>query len=127
MQLSNNQSDEMAELVATGRDGRVHYTREQRERVLDLFEKSGMSGKAFAEKYGIKYPTFALWRRQQREKPEGDTGGFVLAETPSNTSLGSSANLPGTHNRRTRKICFPKPGQRPTPKAGSSGRREMKV
>jgi transposase-like protein len=80
MQLSNNQTDEMAELVATGRDGRVHYTREQRERVLGLFEKSGMSGKAFAEKYGIKYPTFALWRRQQREKPDGDTGGFVLAE-----------------------------------------------
>ena len=40
--------DEMAELVATTRDGRVRYTREQRERVLDLFEKSGMSGKAFA-------------------------------------------------------------------------------
>ena len=68
MQLPDQQTDEITDLVAMGQDGRVRYTRKQRERVLELFEKSGMSGKAFAQKYGIKYPTFALWRRQQRKR-----------------------------------------------------------
>ena len=85
--------DEMAELVATTRDGRVRYTREQRERVLDLFEKSGMSGKAFAEKYGIKYPTFALWRRQRRESSDEQPGGFVLAEFAAESSCAGQLTL----------------------------------
>lgn len=38
MELSTDQTDEIAELAATGRDGRVRYTKEQRERVLELFE-----------------------------------------------------------------------------------------
>lgn len=78
-----NQNQEAVELVKTSRDGRMRYSREQRDKVLDLFEQSGMSGKAFAEKYDIKYPTFALWRRQRRQNnpsPSEDTQGFVLAE-----------------------------------------------
>lgn len=93
MELSTDQTDEMAELVATGRDGRVRYTKEQRERVLDLFEQSGMSGKAFADKYGIKYPTFALWRRQRREASDEEPGGFVLAEIAGEDSTAGHLTL----------------------------------
>jgi transposase-like protein len=93
MELSNHQADEMAELVAMGRDGRVRYTTEQRERVLDLFEKSGMSGKSFADKYGIKYPTFALWRRQRRESSDEEPGGFVLAEFSEESSTAGQLTL----------------------------------
>lgn len=88
------------EVVQTNRDGRVRYSREQRERILHLFEQSGMSGKAFAEKHGIKYPTFALWRRQRREAKQSSEevggAGFVLAELPPIApSPGLSLVLPG--------------------------------
>lgn len=75
-----------SELIRTNRDGRVRYSPEQKTKVLDLFEQSGMSGKAFAEEHGIKYPTFALWRRQRRESRQDSShqnevnGGFLLAE-----------------------------------------------
>jgi len=43
--------------------GRVRTPRERREHLLDEFERSGLSGKKFAALAGIKYPTFATWRR----------------------------------------------------------------
>ena len=82
----NESSEDVSQVVRTNRDGRVRYTSEQKEKVLDLFEQSGMSGKAFAEEHGIKYPTFALWRRQRRESRHGPENqnqvdeGFLLAE-----------------------------------------------
>ena len=51
---------DVSQVVRTNRDGRVRYPSEQKEKVLDLFEQSGMSGKVFAEEHGIQYPTFAL-------------------------------------------------------------------
>jgi len=35
--------------------------REQRERILDEYERSGLSGAKFAAVYGVKYQTFATW------------------------------------------------------------------
>lgn len=97
--IPNQDTQEAVELVRTSSDGRVRYGPEQREKVLDLFEQSGMSGKAFAEKHGIKYPTFALWRRQRRDAVAEDCGngqGFVLAEigTADRSSDGLSLVLP---------------------------------
>ena len=87
--ITKNSTQDRSSLVQTNRDGRTRYTREQKERILDLFEHSGMSGKAFAEQHDIKYPTFALWRCQRREaleQREGSTagGGFLLAEISTN-------------------------------------------
>ena len=48
----NESSEDVSQVVRTNRDGRVRYTSEQKEKVLDLFEQSGMSGKAFAEEHG---------------------------------------------------------------------------
>jgi hypothetical protein len=36
---------------------------------MDLFEQGGMSGAAFARLHGIRYPTFAHWRKMRRERP----------------------------------------------------------
>jgi transposase-like protein len=81
---STSETNGVPDLVKTGRDGRVRYSAAQKQRVLELFAQSGMSGKVFAEKHGLKYPTFALWRRQQREldaNPSAEApGGFLLAE-----------------------------------------------
>lgn len=56
--------------------GRVRIPAAKREAILDAFEQSGMSGQAFAAKWGLKYPTFATWvqkrRRAHDEYPEAN-------------------------------------------------------
>jgi hypothetical protein len=44
--------------------GRVRMPKQKRESLLDEFERSGMSGAAFAKWAGINYPTFASQRGQ---------------------------------------------------------------
>jgi hypothetical protein len=51
--------------------GRVWTPREQREAVLDEFERSGLPATKFAEHIGVKYPTFASWV-QKRRRRRGD-------------------------------------------------------
>ena len=98
MTTSDPDQNHPATLVQTTRNGRVCYSREQKEQVLDLFEQSGMSGKAFAEQHCIKYPTFALWRRQRREAREdrastSGSGGFLLAEIGTGEPAGRRAAM----------------------------------
>jgi hypothetical protein len=51
--------------------GRVTLTVEQREALLDEFERSGLKGKPFARLAGVNYPTFASWI-QKRRHARGD-------------------------------------------------------
>jgi len=51
--------------------GRVSYSAERREELLDEFERRGMKGAAFARMAGISYPTFATWI-QKRRHARGD-------------------------------------------------------
>ncbi len=51
--------------------GRVSYTNQQREALLDEFERSGLKGSQFALAAGVKYQTFAHWL-QQRRHARGD-------------------------------------------------------
>ncbi|OYW26230.1 MAG: hypothetical protein B7Z47_07825 [Chthoniobacter sp. 12-60-6] len=51
--------------------GRVTLTGEQREALLDEFERSGLKGKPFARLAGVNYPTFASWI-QKRRHARGD-------------------------------------------------------
>lgn len=46
--------------------GRVTVTREQREALLDEFERGGLSGTRFARMVGVNYSTFAYWAQQRR-------------------------------------------------------------
>lgn len=57
------------EVLKTDELGRVQTPVARREKLLDEFERSGLSGAKFAALAGIKYQTFAAWalrRRQQR-------------------------------------------------------------
>jgi transposase len=54
-------SAESSAIIRTGADGRQRYDEDYKLRVLDAFDRSGMSGKAFAAQCGVKYPTFASW------------------------------------------------------------------
>jgi hypothetical protein len=58
-------------LIKTDAKGRMHRTREQREHILDEYERSGLSGAKFAALCGVKYQTFAAWfarRKAQRNE-----------------------------------------------------------
>ena len=59
------------EIIKTDCIGRIRVSCEHREKLLDTFESSGMSGQKFAEHCGVKYTTFASWvqkRRRERNK-----------------------------------------------------------
>jgi len=89
-------------IVKADRTGRTHYTPEYKAEVLAAFEKSGMSGQAFAAHCGIKYPTFASWRAKARNRSndrEVQSGpSFIVAEVSASLTAGKSAlrvELPG--------------------------------
>lgn len=69
-------------LIKTDVLGRMHRTREQRERILDEYEHSGLSGPKFAALCGVKYHTFANWlqhRKRPRKKHRGRQPGRKAA------------------------------------------------
>ena len=90
-------------IVKSDRIGRTHYTPEYKAEVLAAFEKSGMSGQAFAAHCGIKYPTFASWRTKSRRPIDSESTGnskpsFILAEVTASdgsSRSGLSVKLPG--------------------------------
>ena len=51
--------------------GRVSTSKQQREALLDEFERSGLKGAQFARAVGVKYATFANWV-QKRRHARGD-------------------------------------------------------
>ena len=60
--------------VITGekkRDERGHrlYDRERKERILEGYDKSGLTQKAYARKEGIKYSTLVYWLQNWRRGP----------------------------------------------------------
>jgi len=81
-------STDLSQFVRTARDGRQRFSEDYKRQVLEAFETSGMSGKAFAEQCGVKYPTFASWlakRRRSGERQAPNTAdsaapAFLLAE-----------------------------------------------
>lgn len=68
--------------------GRVLSTARQRQAVLEQFERSGLSGPAFARVAGLKYQTFATWRQQHKKAK------LEVAAVPSCTPrVGQAVNL----------------------------------
>ena len=67
---TTDQSPE-GEVLKTDVLGRVRVKPEVREQILDDFERSGMSGRAFAKLHGIHQQTFASWI-QKRRRARGD-------------------------------------------------------
>jgi hypothetical protein len=55
-------------VIKTDAVGRMQTTAERRERLLDEFGRSGLSGTKFAALAGIKYSTFATWAARRRQR-----------------------------------------------------------
>jgi len=59
--------------------GRVRTPPEKREQILDEYERSGMSGAAFAALVGVKYSTLSWWIQQRRKNGAAATVRWVEA------------------------------------------------
>lgn len=74
---------------------------EHREAWLDAFERTSMSGAAFARIHGIRYTTFAHWRqtrRRQRQSAENKPAAFfeeVEVRRSDPVAVELSISLPG--------------------------------
>jgi DNA-binding transcriptional regulator YiaG len=55
-------------VLKTDTRGRVLTPPERREKLLEEFERSGLSGAKFAALAGIKYQTFAAWVTRRRKQ-----------------------------------------------------------
>lgn len=64
-------------LIKADSIGRVRVGKEHREKLLNAFECSSLSGVKFAELHGIKYQTFATWVQKRRSEP-----GDVSSKSP---------------------------------------------
>lgn len=88
--------------------GRVSYTEQQREALLDEFERSGLKGAQFALAAGVKYQTFAHWLQQRRHARDdcrrtGRSRGLRLVEAvmPLPCSSGSPSRKEPLRRART--------------------------
>lgn len=79
--------------------GRVRTSKEQRRVILAEFEASGLSATQFAQRTGLKYPTFAAWvQRHRRAKGPARKSPVRLLEAvvaPAPRSPGLLLQLPG--------------------------------
>jgi len=76
-----NTTQAVEQVLKTDVRGRIKTPVARREQLLDEFERSGLSGKKFAELLGLKYPTFATWI-QKRRRQRGVAG---VAQVPTPT------------------------------------------
>jgi hypothetical protein len=58
--------DSESEILRTDLRGRIQYTKERREGLLNEYDRSGLSGPKFAAVSGIKYQTLAGWLIRRR-------------------------------------------------------------
>lgn len=68
--MTTTKSEESTTTILLKTDvlGRVKMPLDRREALVDEFEKSGMSGQAFAKWAGLNYQTFATWVQKRRKK-----------------------------------------------------------
>jgi transposase len=64
-----------ASLLKTDKLGRLRRSRQQREWILDEFERSGLAGPKFAALCGVKYQTLATWLQRRKGRPRASAKG----------------------------------------------------
>lgn len=99
MTSTTNRDGKENELLKVGTKGRVQIPPERRKNLLEEFDRSGMTGAAFAKHYGIKYTTFAYWiqaRRRKQERPvsSGENHFLLVTAEGAKRSGGVTVELP---------------------------------
>jgi transposase-like protein len=67
MQLTSSAPAPDAPIIRTGSDGRLRYSPEQRQTLLNAFDRGGQSAMAFSKSHGVSYQTFIAWLRKRRD------------------------------------------------------------
>jgi transposase-like protein len=67
-------------IIRTGSDGRLRYSPDQRQALLDAFDRSGMSAMGFTRQHGVHYQTFIAWIRKRRQNSGSEIEGPEFAE-----------------------------------------------
>jgi transposase-like protein len=67
MQSTSSEPSAISTIIRTGSDGRLRYSREQRQDLLEAFDRSGLSAMSFSRQHGVSYQTFIAWVRKRRE------------------------------------------------------------
>ena len=107
-----------SQVLKTDTKGRVMSTKAQRRKVLEQFERSGLSGTKFAQLAGVNYQTFAGWRQQQRRQAKSsgmppvseltpsvalkESGGVQWIEATANDTMRSTRSARASHGLHLR-------------------------
>lgn len=54
-------------ILKSDRRGRLRYTAEQKQALVDAYEASGLSGPRFAALHGVNYQTLVSWLKKRRQ------------------------------------------------------------
>ena len=60
-------TDMNAVILKADRRGRLRYTPEQKQALIDAYEASGLSGPRFAALHGVNYQTLVSWLKKRRQ------------------------------------------------------------
>lgn len=100
MQLTPSAPTPDSPIIRTGSDGRLRYSPEQRQTLLEAFDRGGQSALAFSKHHGVCYQTFIAWLRKRRESdaplPPGASpfAEVILEQAPSTSSAALRVLLP---------------------------------
>src|SRR6218665_1134503 len=93
---------EVAQTLRVDTKGRVHSTAEQRAKILEAYERSGLSAPRFAKVAGVPYQTLVTWRKRHRARLPVTRLRFVQAVNAAEAesvsvplSVGLRIDLPG--------------------------------
>jgi hypothetical protein len=83
------------DLIRSDSKGGVLVPAEQREALLDAYERSGQSGVAFCQQHGLKYPTFATWVQKRRRLSPPEEASSEPIRVPGFAEVMLEAPAPG--------------------------------
>lgn len=73
-------------IIRSGSGGRLRYAPDQRQALLDAFDRSGMSAMSFTRQHGVQYQTFIAWIRKRRQNSgAAEIAGPAFAEVMLNS------------------------------------------
>lgn len=98
MQSTSSEPPATSTIIRTGSDGRLRYSPEQRQALLEAFERSGQSALAFSKHHGVCYQTFIAWLRKRREcgtplPPDAPAFAEVMLEHAPSSSSSAALRL----------------------------------
>jgi hypothetical protein len=68
-------------IIRADRRGRLRYTAEQKQTIIEAYEASGLSGPKFAELHGVCYQTLVYWLKKRQSAIAGHPALMSLVVT----------------------------------------------